>query len=186
MAVKCNNHCNCENCNPIKVESLTLDDGRRAERHIVTDENGNEVVEIFAEEKRPLKLEKRIVRELKQVVAKDGEVTHQEIHSLEPEIALQVRSRIGVADHANLFDGQYVSKQEIGQMIQDGVVACVSALMMNAEPVMQKSPEPIFKAQAIVEKNVEEKKKKDNLVVIGMGIVMVAQILFFAYYVYFM
>jgi hypothetical protein len=35
---------------PVKVETLTLDDGRRAERHITLDEQGNEIVEIFAEE----------------------------------------------------------------------------------------------------------------------------------------
>jgi hypothetical protein len=55
------NNCECGEAN--KIESLVLDDGRRAERHITLDANGNEVIEIFAEEKRPLKLEKRIVRE---------------------------------------------------------------------------------------------------------------------------
>lgn len=176
----------------IKVEALTLDDGRRAERHIILDEQGNEVVEIFAEEKRPLKLEKRIVREYKNIVSKethqtvkDGEVAYEEVRSLEPEVPLQLRSRVGVADHHKIVDGDYVRKEEIHNLIADGVVAGVSALMEQYEPVKVaapvQQPQPVFRAQEVVEKSVEEKKKNDMLVNVIMGVIVVAQVAFFAY-----
>ena len=184
---------------PVKVETLTLDDGRRAERHITLDEQGNEVVEIFAEEQRPLKLEKRILREFKTVVAKethetikDGEIALQEVRSLEPEVPLQVRSRIGVADHAKVVDGDYVRKEEIDKLIADGVVAGVSALMEHMETVIHHKPEPVvapqpqqpqplFRAQSVIEKNVEEKKKGDMTVNIILGVIIVLQLGFFGY-----
>jgi hypothetical protein len=199
-------HC-CSNDTEVKVEVLTLDDGRRAERHVVLDENGNEVVEIFAEEKRPLKLEKRIVREFKNVVSKethqtirDGEVAYQEVKAAEPDVPLQVRQRIGVADHAKIVDGDYVRKDEIDKLIADGVVAGVTALMERVEPVVTKqspvqvvvtpqqqpviqaaAPQPIFRAQEAVEKTVEEKKKNDMMVNVIMGAIILLQAGFFAY-----
>ena len=130
--------CSCENANCCsvngqhKVETMTLSDGRRAERHVTVDEKGIEVVEIFAEEKRPLKLEKRITRETKNIVSKevhetvrDGEIVLQEVHSLDNEMPLQIQSRIGVADHHKIVDGDYVRRDEISQIIEDGVVAGV-------------------------------------------------------------
>jgi hypothetical protein len=174
----------------VKIETLTLDDGRRAERHITIDEKGQEVVEIFAEEKRPLKLEKRILREYKNVISKevhqtvkDGEVAYEEIHSTEPEVPLQLRSRVGVTDHYKVVDGDYVRKDEIGSLIADGVVAGVTALMEQYEPVSaQKQPsQPALKAQEVVEKTVENKKKNDMVVNVVMGIIILAQIAFFGY-----
>lgn len=186
--------CNCKNncCSvekPLKVESLTLDDGRRAERHTTLDESGVEIVEIFAEEKRPLKLEKRITRETKNVISKevheiikDGEVAFQEVRSLEPEVPLQILSRIGLADHNKIIDGDYVRKEEINQMISDGVVAGVAALMDRMEPVVaQNVPQPVLRAQAMVEQNVAEAKKGDMVTNVIMVIVVALQIGFFGY-----
>lgn len=188
---------NCEGQENLKVESLVLDDGRRAERHTTVDANGNEVVEIFAEEKRPLKLEKRIVREMKNIVAKevhqvvkDGEVSYEEVLSLEPEVPLQVRSRIGVVDHAKVVDGDYIRKDEIGKIIEDGVVAGVSALMEQMEPMKAQAAKglstKVLKAQEVVEKNVEEKKKSDSMINIILGVVIVIQLAFFLGYMFLM
>ena len=182
-----------------KVQMLTLEDGRRAERHVSRDEDGNEVVEIFAEEQRPLKLEKRIVKEHKKIVAKethetvrDGEVTEVEVRSLEPNVPMQVRERIGVANHAKVVDGDYVRKEEVSQLIADGVCAGVEAMMANVEPDEEYydepvepepvEPQPVFKAQSIVEQNVAGKKKNnDALINMVMGVVIVAQLAFFGY-----
>lgn len=197
MSSKCKtSHCNCcEGREHMRVESLMLDDGRRAERHITLNEDGNEVVEIFAEEKRPLKLEKRIVRETKQIVAKeihetvrDGEVVHQEIHSLEPDVPLQVRQKIGVVDHAKVVDGDYVRKDEIGKLIEDSVVAGVStgisALMAHhSDSLIVPKSEQIFSSQSIVEKNVDEKKKKNVALIFILGAVFAAQVAFSVWYV---
>lgn len=190
----------CECDDQTKVQMLTLEDGRRAERHVSRDEDGNEVVEIFAEEQRPLKLEKRIVKEHKKIVAKethetvrDGEVTQVEVRSLEPNVPMQVRERIGVADHAKVVDGDYVRKEEVSQLIADGVCAGVEAMMANMEPEtydVHDEPEcepepvqsqPVFKAQSIIEGNVADKKKNDALLNMIMGVVIVAQLAFFGY-----
>lgn len=173
----------------VRVETITLDDGRRAERHVSIDSSGNEVVEIFAEEKRPLKLEKRIQREMKTVVAKethetvrDGEVVMQEVRSMEADAPLQIRSKIGVADHAKVVDGDYVRKEEINKIVADSVVAGVSALMESMQPVIHKNePEPIFKAQSVVEKNVEAKKAGDLTTIVVLAVLFVAQAGFIAY-----
>lgn len=202
-----NHHVNCPCCHgheeKVVVKQLTLDDGRRAERHVSHDDNGNEVVEIFAEERRPLKMEKRIVREHKQIVAKethetikDGEVAHIEVRSLEPEVPLQVRERIGVVDHHKLVDGDYVRKDEIGEIVAQSVITGVSALMEGMEPVVHHKTEehhhhhemaapvheePVFHAQSMVEKNVADKKKNDGLINVVMGVILVAQLGFFGY-----
>jgi hypothetical protein len=188
----------CDHNSGVRVEQVRLPDGRRAERHINKDEQGNEVVEIFAEEQRPLKLEERIVREHKRIVAKetreiirDGEVAHVEVRTLEPEVPLQIRERIGVAEHSKVVDGDYVRKEEIGQLVADGVVAGVEALMENMEPAAAPAEEyeveepvvekPIFNAQSVVEKNVSEKKKSDGLVNGVLAVILVAQVAFFGY-----
>lgn len=180
----------------VKIETLVLNDGRRAERHTMIDEDGKEIVEIFAEEKRPLKLEKRIVREMKNVISKevhqvvkDGEVAFEEVYSQEPEVPLQVRSRIGVADHAKVVDGDYVRKDEIGKLIEDGIVAGVSALMEQMEPITSqahKSETKVLRAQEVVEKNVEEKKKNDLVINLVMGFIVIIQLAFFLAYMFLM
>lgn len=192
-------HHNCcsEDHNEVRVHKMILDDGRHAERHVSTDEDGNEVVEVFAEEKRPLKLEKRIHREFKNVVSKethetikDGEVAHVEVRSGESEVPLKVVDRIGIANHAKIVDGDYIRKEEIGKIVADSVVAGVTALMENMEPVYhrdepqpqpQPQPQPIFRAQAVVENNVAEKTKSDSTTNAVMAVILVAQICFFAY-----
>lgn len=188
----------CDHNSGVRVEQVRLPDGRHAERHINKDEQGNEVVEIFAEEKRPLKLEERIVREHKRIVAKetreiikDGEVVHVEVRSLEPEVPLQIREKIGVAEHGKIVDGDYVRKEEIGQLVADSVVAGVEALMENMEPAAAPAKEyevekpvdekPVFNAQSIVEKNVSKKKKGDGLVNGVLVVILIAQVAFFGY-----
>ena len=185
--------------NDVKIHKMILDDGRHAERHISFDDNGNEVVEIFAEEKRPLKLEKRIHREFKNVVAKevhetikDGEVAHVETHSGEADVPLRIVDRIGVADHAMVVNGDYVRKDEIGKIVADSVVAGVTALMENIEPVVQQpmvaevKPAQVFRAQAVVENNVAENKKNDSTFIVVCGVILLAQLAFFGYMVFVM
>jgi hypothetical protein len=191
------------NCNKnVMVEKLTLGDGRRAEQHVTYNADGDEIVEVFAEESRPLKLEERIVRKHKTIVAeeriekvRDGEVVHVETKSREPVVPLQVVERIGVADHAKIVDGDYVRKEEIVGLVSDAVVAGMCAVMENYEPAPvqevhhhhhaneteTESPAPIFKAQAAVEEHVAEKKKNDGTINAIMAGIVVVQIIFFAY-----
>lgn len=186
--------------NHVEVKHLTLDDGRQAERHFAVDENGDEVVEIFAEDKRPKKLEKRIVRKHKRVVdqeivetVRDGEVIHREVLAGDPVRPLQVVERIGVVDHAKVVDGDYVRKDEMQAMVADAVVAGVSALLDGYTPVEEHhhhhaaavapmaAVEPVFKAQSLVAENVAEQKKNDGTVSAVMGGILCVQVVFFIY-----
>jgi hypothetical protein len=190
--------------NNVKVDQIVLQDGRRAERHTSVDAEGKEVVEIFAEERKPLKLEKRIVREKAQVVAReitetvqDGVVVDQETKEI-PVPTMQVTQHIGLADHAKVVDGEYVKRSEIGQMITDNVIAGIQALVEAQRDVqpeapvpqqvvqqapMQVAPQPRLSAQAAVEQNVEEKKKGQLLLDIALGVLIAGQVGFFIYYV---
>jgi len=154
----------------VRVEKLTLEDGRHAERRTSVDHQGNEVVEIYAEEVKPLKLEKRIVREMKNVVARE---LHQTLEngqiSTEEVIAVD-----GLQNHV-------VTKEDVAKLIQQAVSE-VLANNVGCDHSKQKTVNKVLKAQEIVEKNVEEKKKNDNMINIILGGVILAQVLFFLGY----
>lgn len=189
----CGCGCNCDCDREPKVQKLTLDDGRNAERRYYVDEDGNEVEETFAEEARPKKLERRIVRERKNIVSREihelvrnGEVLEREIRSLEPEVPLHVTERIGLANRPKSNEVDYVSRDEIQKLVSEAVVSGVAALMENVEPVIEnrKQAEPVFSAQSLVEQNVKEKKENNSASMftnITLGSIFVAQIAFFAY-----
>jgi hypothetical protein len=76
----------------VKIEEFQLEDGRRAEKHVVVDEKGVEVEEVFAEQKPVLKIEKRIIRESKNIIVKeihqtlkDGTVVDENVFEISPE-----------------------------------------------------------------------------------------------------
>jgi hypothetical protein len=197
----------CCNHNEVQVQAIKTDDDRRAERHFSVNDEGHEVVEIFAEERRPLKLEKRIIKEKEEIVGKvteetikDGEVVHKVVKDRDPLLPLQMVENLGMADHAKLVDGDYVRKEEIGQMVSDAVVAGMSAMMDNYEPVQSveehhhhhhhedenKETEPLFNAQNLtaqseIEGRVANKKGNDMTMNIIMGGIIVVQVIFFAY-----
>lgn len=185
-------HCCGHDQNDIRVQLLTLEDGRRAERHSFIDENGNEVVEIFSEEKRPLKLESRIVKEHKQIVAKethqtiqDGNVVAQEVIATGEEVPLRTVEKLGVAEHAKVVEGDYVRKDEIEKVVSDAVLTGMKALLDAWEPQEpaegQPHVPPPVGAQAIVEKNVAEKKASDSTWIIAGAVIVIAQLAFLAY-----
>ena len=115
-----------------KIERFTLEDGRIAERHTTTNEAGETVVEVFVEEKKPLKLEKRVTEKRKDILAekivetiKDGEVVERQVHSIDSGVKMELREHLGVADDVNALN--YVSKKELA----DAIVAGVKAAMDN-------------------------------------------------------
>lgn len=186
----------------VQVEQITLQDGRRAERHTFVDADGKQVTEIFAEEKKPLQLERRISKEKREYVAREveetvrnGAVVEQKVIE-HPEPEMEITKHIGLVDHAKVIDGEYLRKEEASGMIADGVVAAVSALLDARKDLFQ-APAPVVNApaepyqrivpkvsaQSIVEQNVEEKQKNKMWVDVGLGVLIVAQIAFFAYYV---
>lgn len=174
------------------VENITLPDGRKAERHTTHDKDGNEVVEIFAEEKRPLKLEERIIREREEIVSretvekvKDGEVSMREVRSLAPDTPMEVRSRIAQVDHHKVVDGDYVRKEEIAEMVSESVIAGLAAMMESEEKEVvthhEPQPNPIFNAQSQIAQRVEENKGDQTMINVILVVFVLVQMGIWAY-----
>lgn len=185
----------------VHVEKTMLD-GRLAERHTSFNKDGDKIVEIFAEEKRPLHLEKRVIQKHKQIVAeerteyvRDGEVVEVEVKAVDAPVQMQMREHLGVVDHAKFVDGDYVKKSELGPVVTDAVVTGVATLMENFEfaPQSVQAPAmvapiaapPVYQAQQQIAERVSMTADNDKLVnwvLIGL---IVAQ-LGFGFWVFFM
>ncbi len=176
----------------VEIEK-TIVDGRLAERHVSYNENGDKIVEIFTEEKRPLHLEKRIVQKYKQIVAeeiienvKDGNVIEREVLSVEPPAQLKVVEHVGMADHAKLINSEYATKKDV----TDAVVAAVASLLGNVEvksASVDKVPEKTF--VPVAEKKLAERVAEKPATDSSVNIVLVALIALQAgavYWVFFM
>lgn len=88
----------------VQIEKWTLEDGRRAERHIK--EVGDErIIELHIEELRPMRLQQRIVEKVKpfvyereiEMVDSDGNVVEKKVEAIEPKVQLQLVDHIAVA-----------------------------------------------------------------------------------------
>lgn len=179
-----------------KIERFTLEDGRKAERHISTNESGEKVIEIFVEEQRPLKLEKRITEKRKEILAEqkvetiqNGEIVDVQSSSVDPHVKMQLREHIAKADNAELHSCGYVSKKELGPVVADAVVAGISALLEKNDTVKEhsfKATAPVVKAQNIVEERVEQQKKNDLITYIVLGVIVIVQVAVFGFLWYYM
>jgi hypothetical protein len=182
----------------VEIEKTMLD-GRYAERHTSYVANSEScpsgtIVEIFAEEKRPLHLEKRIIQTHKNIVSeerieyiKDGEIVEVEVKSLDPtaNATMQIKEHIGIADHAKFIDGEYVTKKELGPVISDAVVAGIASLLENVEVVQQKIEPSQFTAQKQIAERMEQKKGNDTVVNMVLLCLIICQ-LAFGFWVFFM
>lgn len=181
-----------------KVEiERTILDGRVAERHTSFNEDGDKIVEIFAEDKRPLHLEKRIVQKHKNIVAeerteyvKNGEIVEVEVKALDSGAPLQVQEHLGIADHASVMDGQYATKHDVKDAVIAGIHELVDSMDFEPAPVQAMAvpmhqPAPIMSAAEQIGQRVETKKSSDNAVNMLMIGLILAQ-LAFGFYVFFM
>ncbi len=169
------------------IEKFILEDGRHAERHISTNEAGEKVIELFVEEKKPLILEKRVIEKRKEILAeqvietvRDGQVIDVKVHSVDPNVKMELREHLGVAKDSELNALNYVSKKELGPVISQAVVAGVAALMNNNHNEVSAQSIIVTKAQQTqdaIENRVETKKKTDKLMYIIAGIIIVAEAL---------
>jgi hypothetical protein len=140
-----------------EVKKIRLEDGRNAERHTI-DEGNQRTIELYAEDQRPLKLEKRVVEKVKPVVyertiqsIQDGNVVEEKVEALEPKVDLQLREHLGVAQNSALGVSPYVTKNEL----VNTVVEAVKALRMVDVP----QPVPMqtdFTAQSFVPRNIQD------------------------------
>jgi hypothetical protein len=172
------------------VEKFTLEDGRMAERHITLNPAGEKVVEVFVQEKLPLKLEKRITEKKKEVVheqkvetIKDGEVVEVKVLSTEPNVKMELREHIAKTDKSEIGALNYATKKDLIDVVTQAVVAGVAAAKPQQVAVQQPAPapKPLFRAQSVVEENVAAKKKNDALWIGVMVIALIAQVGFFGY-----
>lgn len=159
------------------TERIFDSSGRQGERRTSVDSEGRQVIEEFFPEPRPLKLEKRIVREMASVVArethetlKDGEIVLREEHSSEASQPLQIVSRIGLADS----EGDYVKSSELSKLITSGVVARIAKMMEQIEPVAPEAPpgpKPLLTGFG-----------KIDMMQSVLGILVVSELAFLAFY----
>lgn len=99
-----------------KIEKWTLEDGRRAERH-VKDSGEERVIELHIEDERPLRLQQRIVEKTKpfvyereiEVVDTSGNVVEKKVESIEPKVQMQLVEHIGIANN-NAMSAQSVKE----------------------------------------------------------------------------
>lgn len=152
------------------IEKFVLESGRRAEKHVETNSAGDKVIQIYAEEERPLKLEKRVTQKFKTVLAeehietiKDGEVIEKQVLSVEPKTQLELREHIGLVDKPMIGTDQYVSKNEVADLVAQGVASGMKVFAQNL--TAQSMPQvnaPVFKAQSEVAQRVEAAATGEN------------------------
>ena len=136
------------------VKVLHLEDGRACEQHTTHSADGRErVVEYYAEEARPKKLEKRVIEKTKDIIYErqietidpsTGQVVDVKVESTDPIVKTELREHIALADKS-VGSSNYVTKQEL----QDVVVSSVSAAV---EGIVQQlgTTKPTFSAQSFM------------------------------------
>ena len=94
----------------VRIEKLTMEDGRQAERHVkeegYCDENQTRVVDLYVEPERPKHLAKRIVEKRRpcvfrreiETIDENGEVVDRKVESIDPEDKMELRSHIATVN----------------------------------------------------------------------------------------
>lgn len=177
------------NTEMMRVEKVTLEDGRIAERRKFRNEEGDEVVEVYVEPKKPLKLDKRVINKHREILAeqriqtiRNGQVVDEEVHSIEPEVRLEKRAHIQ-SENEKYEDGEYITKRDLAEAMseimrevkKDADCAADDRPLFSQQKSMYPT-EPVVSAQSIVEKNVEDKKKKDINSLILYSLIAVGQV----------
>lgn len=128
-----------------KIEKWTLEDGRRAERH-VKDSGEERVIELHVEDERPLRLQQRIVEKTKpfvyereiEVVDKSGNVVEKKVESVEPKVQMQLVEHLGVAA-GDTFSAQSVKEDDCDchvtkeEMVDTIISAIKASRQMDAQ-----------------------------------------------------
>lgn len=128
-----------------KVEKIFTDDGRRAEKRYSIDEAGNRVVEIWAEEKSPLKLAEKIIERSEEVVVEriietvdptTGEVLDRKVEAVEPTMELrehQVSEPKAVSEYMTKSDFLEAMAQISGNKVVAKQVSAKNIVKQNVE-----------------------------------------------------
>jgi hypothetical protein len=166
-----------------RIEKIMLEDGRRAEKHIV-DEGDTKVQELHVEDERPLRLAQRVVEKRKPIVyerniqtIKDGQVVEEKLESLDPSPQMQLREHLGVASQFNLQDQEcdcHVTKEEM-------IDAIVTAIKASKEE--EKPKKANFYQSVIAERS---EKEKFGLMDKVLLLVIAAQLIGLGYIIFWM
>lgn len=138
-----------------KAEKWVLEDGRRAERRVTeqASENGESerVVEFHVEDKRPLKLQQRIVEKSKPIVferlietidTETGSITEKKIESIEPKVKMQLVDHIAVGNQPE----EFVSFQSVPttpSITREEMVETIVAAIKATKEVSAQSVRPV-------------------------------------------
>jgi len=138
-----------------KIEKITMEDGRIAERRVSIDKNGDKHIELWAEEPKALKLESRVVEKHATVVSErkiemvnsDGDIVNVKVESIDPQSNMELVQHLGVATDQNA--SKYVTKDDL-------VAALVAVNEVQGQSMgMLSAPAPVMSAQSVVQQNVE-------------------------------
>jgi len=138
------------------IKKIVMEDGRMAEQRTVVDANGDKHIELWAEEPKALKLEKRIIEKHATIVSErkiemvdcDGQITEVKVESIDPKSNMELVHHIGLATDEN--SSKYVTKEDL-------VAALVAANeASNQNMGMLSEVAPMMSAQSVVQQNVED------------------------------
>jgi len=143
-----------------KIEKWTLEDGRRAERH-VKESTDERVIELHVEDERPLRLQQRVVEKSKpfvyereiEVVDKEGNVVEKKLESIEPKVQMQLVEHLGTVGDVGV-SAQSVDKDDCDchvtkeEMVDTIISAIKASRQMDAQvAALSHKEKPMHKAR---------------------------------------
>lgn len=160
------------------IEKIMTEDGRWAERRIFTEENGDKLVELWAEEPRDLKLENRVVEKHSTItviserktekVNAEGEIYDVKIESINPKEDIRLVEHIGLATKENT--SKFATKEELKEV----VIAAISEVKSQQIAPFPNKNLGQLKAQSVIATRVEEDKTWTLLDKVLAGVCVIA------------
>lgn len=152
---------------PEKVENITLEDGRIAQRRIYPkNEAGEQLIEIYAEQRTPMRLEKRIkevpANRIVESFSADGETMTTETMP----VARQIIDLSPVDPPIEMPVPNYITKDDLSAEVSKAVLEALTAVEeAKAEMHVQSSnagavPMRTLSAEEIIASRVPETKSK--------------------------
>jgi hypothetical protein len=160
------------------VEQIRLRDGREAEERVV-EKLGDDgciverVTEVHAEPVRPKLLEQRIVEKVRPIVyereidtIKDGQVVEKKVESLDPEVKMELRQHLGLANVPEAPKPAALTKDDLRDLLAE-----------------LRQPQPAIRAQGLQDEVAKRVKElgNDKVWVLGGLAIIAIQVAALAY-----
>jgi hypothetical protein len=127
------------------VEKWTLEDGRRAERHVSEQSLANgqqeKTIELHVEDERPLRLQQRVVersrpivyeRTLETIDPKTGKVVEQKVEAIEPKVQMHLVEHIACETKKTKC-----CKEDMMDKVVEKVLEILGPVQKPAEPSVE-------------------------------------------------